>query len=51
MLMRMYLAQCWFNLPDEAAEDALWDSRAVRAFVGCGEGCVSSRAFEQKEHQ
>ncbi len=37
-LLRMYLVQCWFDLSDEATEDALWDSRAVRAFVGCGEG-------------
>lgn len=37
-LLRMYMVQCWFNLSDEATEDALWDSRAVRAFVGCGEG-------------
>lgn len=37
-LLRMYLVQCWFNLSDEAAEDACWDSRAIRAFVGCGEG-------------
>lgn len=37
-LLRMYLVQCWFNLSDAAAEDALWDSRSARAFVGCGEG-------------
>ena len=34
----MNLGQCWFDLSDEATEDALWDSRAMRAFVGCGEG-------------
>lgn len=37
-LLRMYFVQCWFNLSDEATEDALYDSRAVRAFVGCGDG-------------
>jgi len=37
-LLRMYLVQCWFNLSDEAAEDACYDSSAVRAFVGTADG-------------
>ena len=34
---RMYAVQVAFDLSDEGAEDAVTDSRAVRAFVGCGE--------------
>jgi IS5 family transposase len=33
-MLRMYLVQCWFNLSDEATEDALYDSLAVRRFMG-----------------
>jgi len=31
---RMYLLQCWFNLSDEGVEDAIYDSYAMRKFVG-----------------
>jgi IS5 family transposase len=33
-MLRMYLVQHWFNLADEACEDALLDSPALRRFVG-----------------
>lgn len=36
-MLRMYAVQVAFDLSDEGAEDAVTDSRAVRAFVGCGE--------------
>jgi transposase, IS5 family len=33
-MLRMYFVQHWFNLGDEACEDALLDSTALRRFVG-----------------
>jgi IS5 family transposase len=33
-MLRMYLLQCWFNLSDESTEDAIYDSYAMRKFVG-----------------
>ena len=33
-MLRMYLLQIWFNLPDEGTEDAIYDSYAMRKFVG-----------------
>jgi transposase, IS5 family len=33
-MLRMYFVQHWFNLADEACEDALLDSAALRRFVG-----------------
>jgi IS5 family transposase len=33
-MLRMYLAQQCFSLSDEGAEDALYDSAAIRKFVG-----------------
>lgn len=38
-MLRMYFVQHWFNLADEACEDALLDSAALRRFVGIGLGC------------
>ena len=32
-MLRMYLLQCWFNLSDEATEDAIYDSFAMRSFM------------------
>lgn len=32
-MLRMYLLQCWFNLADEAVEDAIYDSYAMRSFL------------------
>lgn len=34
MMLRIYFVQQWFNLSDPAAEDALYDSLAIRGFVG-----------------
>lgn len=33
-MLRLYFLQQWFNLSDPAVEDALYDSRALRQFVG-----------------
>lgn len=33
-MLRIYFMQQWFNLSDPAAEEALYDSAAMRAFVG-----------------
>ena len=33
-MLRMYLLQCWFNLSDEGVENAIYDSYAMRKFVG-----------------
>ena len=33
-MLRIYFLQHWFNLSDPAVEEALYDSRALRAFVG-----------------
>ena len=32
-MLRMYLMQNWFNLSDEAVEDAIYDSHAMRDFM------------------
>lgn len=34
VMLRMYLVQIWFNLSDEGVEDAIYDSYAMRKFVG-----------------
>jgi IS5 family transposase len=34
MMLRIYFLQQWFNLSDPAVEDALYDSTAMRHFVG-----------------
>ena len=33
-MLRIYFLQHWFNLSDPAVEEALYDSRAMRSFVG-----------------
>ena len=33
-MLRMHCLQLWFDLSDPAVEEALYDSRAMRAFVG-----------------
>ncbi len=33
-MLRMYLLQNWFNLSDPATEDAIYDSYAMRKFIG-----------------
>jgi len=33
-MLRMYCLQLWYSLADEALEDALYDSQALRDFVG-----------------
>jgi hypothetical protein len=41
-MLRIYFLQQWFNLSDPAVEEALYDSRAMRDFVGI--------ATRQKRH-
>lgn len=33
-MLRMYLVQQWYGLADEATEDAIYDSHALRHFIG-----------------
>src|SRR5438105_15868073 len=33
-MLRLYFLQHWFNLSDPAVEEALYDSQAMRRFVG-----------------
>ncbi len=33
-MLRMYLLQAWFSLSDEGVEDAIYDSYAMRTFMG-----------------
>src|ERR1700681_651871 len=33
-MLRIYFVQQWYGLADEALEDALYDSQALRGFVG-----------------
>jgi len=37
-MLRIHFLQHWFNLADPAVEEALYDSRAMREFVGIGLG-------------
>ena len=41
-MLRIYFLQHWFNLSDRAAEEALYDSRAMRRFVGIDLGRESA---------
>lgn len=38
-MLRIHFLQHWFNLSDPAVEEALYDSRAMRRFVGIDLGC------------
>jgi len=38
-MLRMYFLQQWFTLADEALEDAIYDSQALRSFLGIDLGC------------
>lgn len=40
-MLRMYCLQQWHGLADEALEDALYDSQALRDFVGVDLSCES----------
>jgi len=41
-MLRMYIAQQCFGFSDEAIEDALYDSQAIRRFVGIDLGRESA---------
>ena len=38
-MLRIHFLQHWFNLSDPAVEESLYDSRAMRRFVGIDLGC------------
>lgn len=38
-MLRLYFLQQWFNLSDPAVEEAVYDSQAMRRFVGIDLGC------------
>lgn len=40
-MLRMYFVQQWYNLADEALEDAIYDSQALRQFIGIDLGLES----------
>ena len=44
-MLRLYFLQQWYGLADEALEDALYDSQALRSFAGIdwGRGTNSKR--------
>ena len=42
-MLRIHLLQHWFNLADEACEEALLDSTALRRFVGLPQGRLEAR--------
>jgi IS5 family transposase len=37
-MLRIYFLAQWYGLTDEALEDAVYDSQAMRNFIGCGSG-------------
>ena len=41
-MLRIHVLQHWFNLSDPAVEEALYDTRALRQFVGIDQ-CISYR--------
>lgn len=41
-MLRIYFLQNCFNLSDPAAEEVIYDSRAMRNFVGIDLGCVGA---------
>jgi IS5 family transposase len=41
-MLRMYIAQQCFSLSDEGTEDALYDSQAIRRFVGIDLSCEAA---------
>ena len=45
-MLRIYFLQQWFNLSDPAVEEALYDSAALRQFVGIDLGCEPTPASE-----
>jgi transposase, IS5 family len=40
-MLRMYFVQQWYGLADEAVEDAIYDSQALRSFMGLDLSCAS----------
>jgi len=48
-MMRIYFLQHWFSLSDPGAEDALYDSPALRSFAGVDLGRARPRSFTTSE--
>ena len=48
-MLRIYFLQHWFNLSDPGAEDALYDSPALRSFAGVDLGRARPRSFTTSE--
>ena len=48
IMLRVYFLQHWFNLSDPGAEDALYDSPALRGFAGVdlGRACFSKLGWQ-----
>ena len=43
-MLRIHFLQHWFALSDPGAEEALYDSRAMRSFVGIDLSLITSRS-------
>jgi IS5 family transposase len=39
LMLQIYFLQLWFNLSDPMVEEELYDSAAMRSFVGHRPGC------------
>ncbi|PTT83184.1 hypothetical protein DBR42_16165 [Pelomonas sp. HMWF004] len=50
-MLRMYFLQHWFNLADEACEEALLDSTVLSRFVGIDLGSARERERDPEMHQ
>ena len=46
IMLRIYFLQHWFNLSDPAAEEALYDSPALRRFAGVDLGRAAAPAIK-----
>lgn len=52
-MLRVYFLQQWYGLADEALEDAIYDSQAMRLFVGvdlCSEGVPDATTLLKFRH-
>ena len=49
-MLRMYFLQQWFNLADEAVEDAIYDSQAMKQFMGSTPGVPDATTLLKFRH-
>ena len=47
-MLRIHFLQHWFNLSDPAVEEALYDSRAMRSFVGIDTWVASRHRMKRR---